>query len=215
MSPAGRSIDIQSRHGGTNSIITTGGLEMALIKDTFTPDTRVSAMSPDRMSEKAIQDYCPDEVAICYGCGRNNPEGLHLKTFWDGSEGVLRFRPKPYHSAFPGAVYGGLIASLIDCHGTGTAAAAAYEAEGRKPGTEPEITFVTGNLNVSFLKPTPIDTELVVRARPRELTERKAIIVCSVYANGEECARGEVVAVRVVSRNFLSGRDKPADTKKL
>ncbi|MBW1963543.1 MAG: PaaI family thioesterase [Deltaproteobacteria bacterium] len=152
------------------------------------------------MTDKAIQDYYPEDVAICYGCGRNNPHGLHLKTHWNGKQGVMRFTPRSYHTAFPGVVYGGLIASLIDCHSTGTAAAAAYHAEGREPGTQPEITFVTANLNVSYLKPTPIGTELVLRSQPKELTENKAIIACSVYANGEECAQGEVVVVRVRER---------------
>ena len=156
------------------------------------------------MARKAIQDYYPDDVAICYGCGRNNPQGLHLKTHWDGNEGILRFRPKSYHTAFSGVVYGGLIASLVDCHCTGTAAAAAYQKEGREPGTLPEITFVTGNLNVSYLKPTPIDAEIILRARPKELASKKAIIVCSVYANERECARGEVVAVRVAARKGIN-----------
>ncbi|MBW2367194.1 MAG: PaaI family thioesterase [Deltaproteobacteria bacterium] len=152
------------------------------------------------MTQKAIQDYYPDEAAICYGCGKNNPHGLQFKTHWNGKEGVLRFRPHSYHTAFPGVVYGGLIASLIDCNCTGTAAAAAYQAEGRQPGTDPEITFVTGNLNVSYLKPTPIDAELVVRSRVKEATDKKSVITCSLYAGDLECARGEVVAIRVPSR---------------
>ena len=152
------------------------------------------------MTEKAIQDYYPEDVAICYGCGKNNPDGLHLKTHWNGKEGVLRFNPKPCHTAFPGVLYGGIIACLVDCNSTGTAAAAAYEAEGREPGTEPDITFVTGNLSVSYMKPTPIDAEITLRAQIKELTEKKAIITCSVNANGEECARGDVIAVRVPER---------------
>ena len=152
------------------------------------------------MTEKAIQDFYPDDVAICFGCGKNNPDGLHLKTHWNGKEGVLRFKPKPHHTAFPGVLYGGLIACLVDCNSTGTAAAAAYQAEGRQPGTEPDITFVTGNLNVNYKKPTPIDAEIVVRAKVKELTEKKAIVTCSVMANDQECARGEVIAIRVPER---------------
>jgi acyl-coenzyme A thioesterase PaaI-like protein len=155
-------------------------------------------MSRKKKSEPvAIQDFYPDD------CGRHNPKGLHIRTIWDGKEGVFRFKPKPYHTAFPGVTYGGLIASLIDCHSIGTAVAAAYDAEGRKPGTEPEITYVTGNLNVTFLKPTPIEIELELRARIKELQARKAIVLCSLFADGEECAKGEVLAVRVASRrNF-------------
>ncbi|MFA5896987.1 MAG: PaaI family thioesterase, partial [Thermoplasmata archaeon] len=29
---------------------------------------------------KAFQDTYPDELAHCYGCGRLNEKGLHLRT---------------------------------------------------------------------------------------------------------------------------------------
>jgi len=162
------------------------------------------------MIPHAIQDAYPDEIAVCYGCGRNNPQGLHIKTYWDGREGLFRFRPEPYHTAFPGVVYGGLIASLIDCHSIGTAVAAAYQAEGRKPGTAPEITYVTGNLNVTYLNPTPIGVELVLKSQVKEMGERKTIVVCCLYAGDKKCARGEVTAVRVSSRlsNGKAGHQK-------
>jgi acyl-coenzyme A thioesterase PaaI-like protein len=149
---------------------------------------------------ESVQDHYPDDVAICYGCGKHNPQGLHIKTRWDGKEGVFRFTPEPYHSAFPGVVYGGLIASLIDCHAIGTAIAATYEAEGRPPDTEPNITYVTGNLNVTYLHPTPAGVELELRAQVEELHEKKAIVICSLYADGIECAKGVVVAIRIASR---------------
>ena len=157
-------------------------------------------MGDRTLRERPIQDYYPDESAVCYGCGRNNPHGLHIQTHWDGEEGVCHFMPKPHHTAFPGFVYGGLVASLIDCHSMGTAIAAAYQAAGRDPDTEPEITYVTGSLNVRYLKPTPTGVELVLRSRVTEMHERKATVVTSVYAAGVEYAAGEVVAVRVPSR---------------
>ena len=85
------------------------------------------------MNELAFQEAYPDELSHCYGCGRLNPDGLQLKSYWDGDETVARFRPRPSHMAIPGYVYGGLLASLIDCHGTGTAAAAACRAGPRAP----------------------------------------------------------------------------------
>jgi acyl-coenzyme A thioesterase PaaI-like protein len=155
------------------------------------------------MTDQPIQNFYPDEVAICYGCGRLNENGLHLQTFWDGQEGIARFTPRPYHAAFPGFVYGGLLASLIDCHSMGTAIAATYHAEGRPPGSLPEITYVTGNLNVFYLRPTPLGVELVLRARVTEITPKKALVAVSVFAGPDECARGEVVAVRVKSRAMM------------
>lgn len=151
---------------------------------------------------KPIQHYYNPEAAVCYGCGINNEQGLHFQTYWDGEVGRCTYMPRPEHTAFPGYVYGGFIASLIDCHSMGTAIAAMYDAEGREPGSTPEITCVTGNLNVSFKKPTPVETELTVEARIRELTEKKAIVFCELFANGEVCVTAEVVAVRVSSRMF-------------
>ncbi len=151
----------------------------------------------------AIQDFYPDDTAICYGCGRNNAHGHHVRSFWDGTTGTATFMPEEYHTAFPGVVYGGLLASLIDCHSIGIASAAAYDHEGIDPSTQHEITHVTGNLNVNFLKPTPMGVELQLKATIKELTDRKAIVTCSVYANDVETVRAEVVAVRVPTRRFL------------
>ena len=93
----------------------------------------------------AFQDHYPENVAHCYGCGRLNEHGHQIKTFWEGDETVTRYHPRPEHTAIPGFVYGGLIASLIDCHSTGTAAAAAYRAENRPMDSEPPLRFVTGS----------------------------------------------------------------------
>ena len=149
------------------------------------------------MTEKAIQDYYPDHFSHCYGCGRLNESGLQIKSYWDGKESVCTFHPKPYHIAIPGYVYGGLIASLIDCHSIGTAAAAAYRAEGRAMGTEPRFRFVTGSLHVDYLKPTPLGVPLELRSSVKEIKGRKVIVTTSLSAKGEICAKGEVVAVQM------------------
>jgi acyl-coenzyme A thioesterase PaaI-like protein len=149
------------------------------------------------MSAKAFQDYYPDDLSHCYGCGRLNPDGLRIKSRWDGDETVCIFRPRSSHTAIPGYVYGGLIASLIDCHGTGTAAAAAYRAEARAMDTEPPLRFLTASLQVDYLHPTPLGVPLEVRARVEELKGRKVTVTSTVSANGKVCARGRVVAVRM------------------
>ena len=89
------------------------------------------------MNKKSIQDYYPDELNHCYGCGPFNKDGLQLKSYKDGDEVIATFLPTPYHHAVPGYVYGGLIASIIDCHGIATAVAEAYRIEKREMGTEP------------------------------------------------------------------------------
>ena len=149
------------------------------------------------MTKKAFQDYYPDHLSHCYGCGRLNEYGLQIKSHWDGEDTLCIFHPKPYHTAIPGYVYGGLIASIIDCHSTGTAAAAAYRAEGRGMDTDPPLRFLTRSLNVEYLRPTPLDALLEVRARVKEIKGRKVVVALTLSAQGEVCARGEVVAIRM------------------
>jgi uncharacterized protein (TIGR00369 family) len=148
------------------------------------------------MSAGPIQHLYPDAVAHCYGCGHLNPHGHHFQTLWDdeSGEGVTRFTPQPHHTAIPGYVYGGLIASLLDCHGIGTAAAAARRAHGL---SQEELRYVTASLQVDFLKPTPLGVELEARGRAVEMTERKVVVEVWMLAGGVECARGQVVAVRM------------------
>jgi acyl-coenzyme A thioesterase PaaI-like protein len=149
------------------------------------------------MTETAFQDFYPDQLSYCYGCGRLNDKGLQLKSYWDGDETVARFSPRPEHMAIPGFVYGGLIASLIDCHGTGTAAAAAYREAGREMGTEPPFRFVTGQLSVRYLRPTPLGVPLELRGRIAEVKGRKVTVSITLAAAGETCASGEVIALQM------------------
>ncbi len=149
------------------------------------------------MVQEAIQDKWWDEVSHCWGCGRNNEYGLQIKSYWEGNETVCTWQPKSFHIAFPGTICSGIIASLIDCHCLNTAVSAAYKKEGREIGTEPSIVYVTGSLFVKYLRPTPINKPVVLRARVKEMTEQKIIVSCSLFSRKKECARGELVAVRV------------------
>ena len=145
----------------------------------------------------AIQDHYPDEFAVCYGCGRLNGLGLHVRSLPDGDDSVAAFTPRPEHTAVPGFVYGGLLASLIDCHAIGTAAAAAERIEGRQVGEAPAPRFVTASLHVDFLAPTPLGPPLELRARVVEASARKSIVEVSLACAGATTARGRVVAVRI------------------
>jgi len=146
---------------------------------------------------KAFQDYYPEHLSHCYGCGRLNAHGHRIRTVWDGEESVTRFTPAPFHTAVPGFVYGGLLASLIDCHSTGTAAAAMYRADGRAMDSLPAYRFVTAALQVSYLKPTPLGPELEIRGSVREIRGRKVIVASSVLVDSVLTATGEVVAVQM------------------
>ncbi len=145
---------------------------------------------------KAFQDYYPDILSHCYGCGRLNEKGYQFKSFWDGEESVMHFTPEPHHSAVPGYVYGGLLASLIDCHSTGTAAAAKYREAGRDMDSLPAFRFLTGSLLVKYHHPTPLGP-LEVRGLVKEIKGRKVTVETRILSGSKVCVTGEVVAIQV------------------
>lgn len=148
------------------------------------------------MSEPSFQDQ--GSVHHCHGCGADNERGLQLKSFWDGDEAVATWKAQAHHcGGNKEIVNGGIIANLIDCHSLNLAIAQAYRAERRAIGSAPRIGYVTGNLNVSYLKPTPMNEPLELRARIISVDGRKAWVNCTLSAAGEVCATGEVLGIRV------------------
>ncbi len=145
---------------------------------------------------KAIQDRIPHNH--CYGCGADNPRGMQIKSYWDGDETVCTYTPRPEQSAGPlQYLYGGTIASLIDCHSVGTAIANYYRREGRGIGEGEAIWCVTGRLTVNYLAPTPIDRDVTLRASIDECHAKKTIVKCRFFSGDTQTAEGEVIAVRV------------------
>jgi acyl-coenzyme A thioesterase PaaI-like protein len=155
------------------------------------------------MYEKAFQDYYPDNYSHCYGCGRLNQDGMQLKSYWDNEETVCHYTPKSYHSGgLPGNIYGGLIASLIDCHSAASAIAAKMREENYTVDDRRSVPrFVTASLKVDYLKPTPMGTVLEIRGRIKEIKPRKVIVSTTLFAEGELRAKGEVVMVQLAESN--------------
>ncbi|MDY6796680.1 MAG: PaaI family thioesterase [Actinomycetota bacterium] len=149
------------------------------------------------MGQASIQEQWPEAGKYCWGCGQRNERGLRIKSYWDGDEAVCAWQPENYHIAFPGYLNGGIIATIIDCHSVNAANSAVYREMGIEMGKEPFILYVTGSLHIDYLRPTPLGKAVTLRARIKEMGERKAVVVCSLYSGDLECARGETVAVRM------------------
>jgi acyl-coenzyme A thioesterase PaaI-like protein len=147
---------------------------------------------------RALQDVLK---VHCFGCGSLNEQGLQIKSHWDGDELVCRWHPKPHHIGHPGVVYGGVIASVVDCHAVWTAMATVCRDEGLPldDASPPPFAFVTGKLSVSYLKPARIDRPLELYAKVSDQGERRANVRCRVVQDGVVCASAEVVTVRVPS----------------
>lgn len=151
--------------------------------------------------EKAIQDIYPDEHAWCFGCGRLNKEGHQLRTGWQGDKTVTSFTPdSKYSGGIPKFVYGGLIASLFDCHSSGSASLAMHRKNGNEIGDGAlPPRFVTATLNVEYLKPTPQNVPLKAIGTVEEIHPKRWRVKSEMYADDTLCARGEVELVVIPS----------------
>ena len=144
----------------------------------------------------SIQDTYPEDFATCFGCGRDNEHGHRLKTYPDGEQAVTDHEPEPYYTGGGTSAYGGVIASLIDCHSAGAAAIFWMKANGRPVGEEPAPRFVTARLEVDYIAPTPIGP-LHLTGAAEEIGERKVIVTTELIADGQVTARGRAVMVRI------------------
>ena len=143
------------------------------------------------MEGRALQDVLK---VHCFGCGSLNPQGMQIKSHVEGDEVVCRWQPPAQYIGYPGIVYGGTIASIIDCHAMWTAMAALCRDAGIPIEQSPPV--VTGRLMVNYLKPAKIDQPLELRARVTDRSEKRFNVECRVLQGGVEVANAEVVAVR-------------------
>ena len=144
---------------------------------------------------RALQDRLK---VHCFGCGALNAHGLHIKSRWTGDEFVCIWQPRPEHIGHPGVVYGGTIASVVDCHAIWAAMAMHCREAGHDLNSgPPSFAVVTARLSVNYLKPADVALPLELRARIVEHGERKTLVSCSVRQGPVECATAEVVTVRV------------------
>lgn len=155
-----------------------------------------------------FQDRMHDN--FCFGCGADNPDGLQLKSAWDPEDrevAVATFRPQPLHAAGPRHILnGGIIATLLDCHGICTAVADAYRREGRDIGSAPELWYATASMAVDFLRPAPIDGPVHLTGRVVAVDDRFTTVECRLESDGKARATASVRAVRVPDSWRTAGR---------
>ena len=144
-----------------------------------------------------FQDLIPGNH--CFGCGPDNPHGLRIKSRWmsDGCSECF-FTPATHHCSGPlEYLNGGILATLLDCHCICTAIARAYKVENREIGSGEPIWYVTGALEVSYLRPTPIAKTLHVIARTGGATGRKMNVSADVFVDATPVAKASVLAIQV------------------
>lgn len=137
------------------------------------------------------RQYAPS--SICFGCGPANEKGLQIDSHRSENGLELYFTPSDEHQAFPGMINGGIIGSLMDCHGNWAAAIALMDRSGAK---EPPCT-VTANYSISLRRPTPAGVELHILAEIDDLQDDRANVSLTLSAEGKICATGTGLFVAV------------------
>lgn len=144
------------------------------------------------MEELGVQrKYAPK--SICFGCGPANELGLQIDSHRIENGLELHFLPNDEHQAFPGVINGGIIGTLLDCHGNWTAAIALMDATGDD---EPPCT-VTASYSVKLLRPTPDGEQLHITSKVVNLDVGRAEIEMVLEAAGVICAKGKGLFVAV------------------
>ena len=150
----------------------------------------------------SFQDHMPGN--ICFGCGKDNHEGLQIKSYWEGEEAICIFHSEEKYQGWKGLLNGGIMATLVDCHSMCTAMAGAYRAENRNLDSQPEYRYATGTMTIKYLKPTSNDIPVELRATIKEIKGRKVTVDCRVLSEGQLTAMAEVIAIRVFDSSQVS-----------
>lgn len=150
-------------------------------------------MDDETTGTQSLQErYAPE--SRCFGCGPQNDQGLHIRSFADGQECIADFIPAVQHEAFPGMLNGGIIGALLDCHSNWTAAVHLMNGAGRDT---PPCT-VTAEFHVKLRRPTPTGGPVRLRAHVVESSAARATVEATLEADGviTSTCRGVFVAVK-------------------
>ena len=124
----------------------------------------------------------------CFGCGHANPDGFHLRSYRDGDLTVAEFTPRPEHDNGFGFLNGGIISTVLDCHG---AAVVMYEAAQRgweaPPGAP--VPFITAGFEVKFQRPTPLGPTVRLTAAPVSVDESEIVVWSEIAVDVKARAR--------------------------
>lgn len=137
------------------------------------------------MSELSIQEtYFPD--VMCFGCGHANHKGLKLRSYERDGNIVGAFRPWPEHDNGTGFLNGGIIATVLDCHG-----AAGVMLEAHRRGIDISgLAYLTASINVEFHRPTPLLEELSLTADLLEASDDAITVRSQIHFDDKVRATG-------------------------
>jgi len=144
------------------------------------------------MDRESVQEkHAPN--SICFGCGPANADGLQIRSFPIENGLEMTFQTSDHHQAFPGMINGGIIGTLLDCHGNWTAAMAIMADRG----DDEAPCTVTARYTIKLRRPTPHDVPLHITSHVESVEGNRAEVSMTLTAEGEICAQGDGLFVAV------------------
>ncbi len=141
---------------------------------------------------------------LCFGCGKDNPHGMHLKFFYheETDSFVARFRLAQRYWGPPKHAHGGIIATILD------------EAMG-KVNKLKHVIALTREMTIEYLKPVPLHKPWVVEGRSKYVRGRRHVNVAEIRnEKGEVLARGRATFVAVDAQKMFAKYLKRTLTKR-
>jgi uncharacterized protein (TIGR00369 family) len=123
----------------------------------------------------------------CFACGKNNPDGMHLRFTYDEERDcfISRFRLGKRYTGPPGHCHGGIIATILD------------EAMG-KVNKLRHVIALTSEITIDYLKPVPLNKPLRVESREVKVTGRQHVNMAEILnRKGEVLARGRGLFIAI------------------
>jgi uncharacterized protein (TIGR00369 family) len=141
----------------------------------------------------AKKQVLPGPKNHCFGCGKQNKQSMRLKFTYDEStrQVASRFRLSRRYSGPPGYCHGGIIATILD----------EAMAKLNKPN---QVTAVTAQMTVDYLKPVPLNKPLRTEAHETRTNGRRRFRTAVILnEEGVVLARGRGVFVTIDPHKML------------
>jgi len=123
----------------------------------------------------------------CFACGKDNPDGMHLKFFFDEGHrrAWSRFKLPRRYQGPPGHAHGGIIATILD------------EAMG-KVNKLRSVVALTASMQVEYLRPVPLGKTLIAEGSERSVRGRRHSNTAEIRSeDGQVLARSKGIFIAV------------------
>jgi acyl-coenzyme A thioesterase PaaI-like protein len=168
-------------------------LEQFLVKISNQPSrSRVIAeMKKARFSQVPQDGQSVDHYPDCVVSGPANPLGIAARAWRDKDEAVVKVTLGSAFEGAPGRAHGGVVAALFD------------DTMGFVLSILQTPAF-TARLNISYLAPTPINSEIEIRAKVTNIDGRKISMQAKARHQEKVVAEADALFIAVSPEQFAS-----------